>query len=185
MAKEKKAKDKRSIPNKNVHLRLSFLHQAALYLSNHANATEPTRSGSSNESCSSSQSSGKAQQNGGQSRYLLNHMKGVSRKSVITLDKEVKRKVCKGCDQLLNAYSSVRVMENESKGGRKPWADVLVVKCRNCGTPKRFPREKEKEKVADNESAITTVSKNEQLAEKDRRKRSNDIPSCIFAAKLQ
>lgn len=138
MVKEKKkGKGKAPIPNKNVHLRLSFLHQAALYLSNHADATEPT---TEPKSALSSQSSGKVQQYGGQSRYLLNHMKGVGRKSVIRLDKEVKRKVCKACDQSLDAYSSMRVMENESKGGRKPWADVLLVKCRNCSTPKRFPR---------------------------------------------
>lgn len=30
-------------------------------------------------------------------------------------------------------------MENNSKGGRKEWCDVLVVECKGCGAVKRFP----------------------------------------------
>jgi len=29
--------------------------------------------------------------------------------------------------------------ENRSKKGRKPWAEVLVVRCISCGATKRFP----------------------------------------------
>jgi hypothetical protein len=31
-------------------------------------------------------------------------------------------------------------IRNESRGGKKPWADVLVVRCFACGTEKRFPQ---------------------------------------------
>jgi len=135
MAKEKKAKP--ALPNKNVHLRLSFLHQAATYLANNATANAETNS---NKECSTDlKSPEKPLPYATQTRHLLSHMKGVSRKSVIRLNKEVKRRVCKGCDQLLADASSTRVIENRSKQSAKPWADVLVVKCKNCGTAKRFP----------------------------------------------
>jgi len=165
MAKEKKSSGKGALPNKNVHLRISFLHQAALYLSNHVNTTEATKSMSRRESGSSPQPSEEPQMYGGQTRYMLNHMKGVSRKSVIRLDKQTKRKVCKGCDQLLDAPSSLHVVENESKGGKKPWADVLVIKCGNCGTSKRFPtnarvlrqQQQEEEKVTKGGAPTTSI----------------------------
>ena len=135
MAKEKKAKP--ALPNKNVHLRLSFLHQAATYLAN--NPAKDAESNSNNEHSTDLESPKKPLPHATQTRHLLSHMKGVSRKSVIRLNKEVKRRVCKGCDQLLADPSSTRVIENKSKRGAKPWADVLVVKCNNCGTAKRFP----------------------------------------------
>jgi ribonuclease P protein subunit RPR2 len=30
-------------------------------------------------------------------------------------------------------------VENQSKGGRKPWADILVMRCLTCGHAKRYP----------------------------------------------
>lgn len=29
--------------------------------------------------------------------------------------------------------------ENKSKGGKKPWAEIIVVECRGCKAMKRFP----------------------------------------------
>ncbi|KAK5942078.1 hypothetical protein PMZ80_006031 [Knufia obscura] len=135
MAKEKKAKG--SMPNKNVHLRLSFLHQAASYLAH--NAGGPAELRGNEETDANSRSVKRPRPHTAQTRHLLSHMKGVSRKSVIRLQKDVKRTVCKGCDQLLDDQSSTRTVENKSKGGAKPWASVLVVKCNTCGTAKRFP----------------------------------------------
>lgn len=135
MAKEKKTKG--SVPNKNVHLRLSFLHQAASYLAN--DATKDSESRDNKEGSTGSRSAAHSLPRAVQTRHLLTHMKGVSRKSVIRLHKDVKRTVCKGCDQLLNERSSSRMIENGSKDSEKPWADVLVVKCEDCGTAKRFP----------------------------------------------
>lgn len=138
MAKEKKAekKAKGSLPNKNVHLRLSFLHQAAKYLSESATQINPPRTRRDDNEAEG----GLGKPGNAQARYLTNHMKGVSRKSVVRLDKAVKRSICKGCDELLaNNHTARESIENRSKCGRKTWADVLVVECERCGTLKRFP----------------------------------------------
>jgi len=73
-------------------------------------------------------------------RHLLSQLRGVSLKSQIRLSPNVKHSVCKRCDMLLipSSTSTTRV-DNASRGGRKPWADVLVVQCSSCGTEKRFP----------------------------------------------
>lgn len=56
------------------------------------------------------------------------------------LDPSIKRTICKRCDSLLvPGVSSTNRIENPSKGGKKPWADVLVVECNACGAVKRFP----------------------------------------------
>jgi ribonuclease P protein subunit RPR2 len=50
-------------------------------------------------------------------------------------------------------------IENLSKGGRKPWADVLVVRCRVCGFVKRYPvgarrQRKKKDDEKDGEATL-------------------------------
>lgn len=74
------------------------------------------------------------------SNYYLSQAKSVARKAVLRIDPSIKRTICKKCDELLfpGATAVVR-LENQSKGGKKPWADVLVVECLKCGMPKRFP----------------------------------------------
>lgn len=80
--------------------------------------------------------SGKA----GSSRRLLSHLRGISLKSQIRLTPNMKHSVCKRCDSLLLAgNTSNSLIENKSRGGKKPWADVLVVTCNLCGMEKRFP----------------------------------------------
>lgn len=73
-------------------------------------------------------------------RHLLSHVRAVARKSQIRLSPTIKQSICKRCDVLLipGSTSTVRT-ENRSRGGRKPWADVLVVTCNVCGITKRFP----------------------------------------------
>lgn len=122
MAKDKKTKG--ALPHKNIHLRLAYLHQAATYLE-----SQSSQNALDSPACGSSQL-----------RYLISHLKGVSRKSVMRLHKDIKRSICKGCDELLvPGKTSVEFMENTSKNAAKPCADVLVVKCRTCDTTKRFP----------------------------------------------
>ena len=71
---------------------------------------------------------------------LLSHVRAVSMKSQIRLLPTMKHTICKRCDILLVPGStSTRRMENKSRGGKKRWADVLVVSCNLCGTSKRFP----------------------------------------------
>jgi ribonuclease P protein subunit RPR2 len=68
-------------------------------------------------------------------------MRGVSLKTQLRLPVEVKRSVCKRCDTLLiPEVNSTEEIRNASRGRRKPWADVRVVRCSTCGTEKRFPQ---------------------------------------------
>lgn len=74
------------------------------------------------------------------SRQLVVHLGAVSLKSQIRLSPAIKHTICKRCDTLLIPGStSTSYMENNSRGGEKPWADVLVATCTTCGTAKRFP----------------------------------------------
>lgn len=76
----------------------------------------------------------------GPSRHLISQLRSVSLKGQIRLSQAVKHSICKRCDALLvpGSTSSTRV-ENKSRGGRKPWADVLVITCHSCSAVKRFP----------------------------------------------
>lgn len=74
------------------------------------------------------------------SRQLIVHLRAVSFKAQIRLSPTMKHTMCKRCDVLLVPGStSTSYMENNSRGARKPWADVLVTTCIACGTAKRFP----------------------------------------------
>ena len=76
----------------------------------------------------------------GPSCQLISHLRSVSLKGQIRLSPALKHSICKRCDALLvpGGTSSVRV-ENKSRDGKKPWADVLVVTCLVCNATKRFP----------------------------------------------
>ena len=74
------------------------------------------------------------------SRQLVVQLRAISLKSQIRLSHAMKHTICKRCDTLLIPGSTcTSYMENNSRGGRKPWADVLVTTCAGCGTAKRFP----------------------------------------------
>ncbi|GAD91635.1 RNAse P Rpr2/Rpp21 subunit domain protein [Paecilomyces variotii No. 5] len=74
-------------------------------------------------------------------RQLISQMRGVSLKSQMRLPIDVKRSFCKRCDIILvPGFNCAEKIENASRGGKKPWADVRVVRCTACGTEKRFPR---------------------------------------------
>ncbi|TGZ83029.1 Rpr2-domain-containing protein [Ascodesmis nigricans] len=106
-------------PNHHLHSRLSHLYQASTIL------TAPTDSTPAHPALA---------------RFYLNHFRSITKKSVTRLDPSVKRTICKRCDSLLvEGVSSTHRIENASKGGRKAWADVLVVECNACGAVKRFP----------------------------------------------
>ncbi|KAI4163548.1 MAG: hypothetical protein LQ342_002820 [Letrouitia transgressa] len=76
----------------------------------------------------------------GLGRQFLDHAQGISKKSQIRLSQTMKRSVCKKCNSFLDPGSSASSrMENSSRGGKKPWADILVVTCNYCGTAKRYP----------------------------------------------
>lgn len=156
-----KAKGQLGVQNRHIYTRASYLYQAAAYLattgassasSSNTNTNDgqgtslqkddprslhdPVTDGRPNLALSGAQC--KALQN--TSRFLLADMRAVSLKVMIRQRPELKRSICRYCDTLLIEGSSCEaVVENVSKGGRKPWADVLVLRCRTCGGTKRFP----------------------------------------------
>lgn len=74
------------------------------------------------------------------SRLFINHLKAVSLKGQVRLTPEMKRSLCRRCDILLRPGStSISTLENKSRGGKKPCADVLALTCVSCGSVKRFP----------------------------------------------
>lgn len=74
------------------------------------------------------------------SRQLIFHLQAISLKSQVRLSPTMKHTICKRCGILLVPGStSTSHLENSSRGGRKPWADILVTTCTACGTAKRFP----------------------------------------------
>lgn len=95
------------------------------------------------------------------------HLRSVAQKAQIRLAKDLKHAICKICSSpLIEGETCLRSTENLSKGGRKPWADVLAVKCCACGACKRFPigakKQKRKslreaEKTTGSETATSTM----------------------------
>ncbi|KAK6537384.1 hypothetical protein TWF694_011571 [Orbilia ellipsospora] len=103
-------------PQRPILSRLSFLHQASSILS------LPQH------------------QSLGLSRYYTSHLLAVSKKSVQRLSPSVKHPICKRCSSTLTpGVSCTTRIENKSKNGRKPWADILVIQCNLCKASKRFP----------------------------------------------
>ncbi|PSN63740.1 Rpr2-domain-containing protein [Corynespora cassiicola Philippines] len=137
MAKDKPPKAK-GIPNKHLHARTTFLYQAATYLTLQA---EPRAS----ETTTSKDTADfplhiHAQVKTPLAIQLGSHLQTVSRKGQVRLSADIKRTVCKSCSTLLvPGRTSTQEIENKSKGGKKPWADVLVIVCLTCGAKKRFP----------------------------------------------
>lgn len=170
-----KASTAANAPQKHLHSRLSFLHQAAAYLtgvqqasqmiavekvrsdravvqsidaSPHDNSPE---SGSINPPHGSirrptttvpleAEISRSSAGSPGLACRLISHLQAVSLKGQIRLSPAIKHSICKKCHACLIPGSTVSsLIENQSGGGRKPWADVLVQMCHRCGTTKRFP----------------------------------------------
>ena len=154
MAKDKKTT---TVPQKNVRLRLAYLHQAATYFHNIAAEQEQIGEADSESVTHPFKDA--------QTQRLVNQMKGVSRKAVIRLQKDVKRSLCKGCDAILEpSISSATWVQNDSRNGAKPWADVVTIRCTFCGTIKRFPTGTRKHKESsrkgtapESDSATRTV----------------------------
>lgn len=179
MAKAKKNKSK-SVPNKHVHARVSFLYQTAAYLQlaepnavktdsptpiprkvygdetaqseedrrsskerpldamHHENATELEDGADLRHTDVTSKAA--AASFGGDQRLIMSHIRLIMQKSRIQVSPDIKRTMCKRCATLLTPSSTCAMsMENASRGGKKPWADVLVKTCLNCGASKRFP----------------------------------------------
>lgn len=124
-----KGKTAAPVQNRPLYSRISFLQQAATYLTEASRAAE--------KEPAAKQKRPRAE---GAARRLVTDMRSVSLKARIRLSPAVKHAMCKYCDALLiEGKTCTTVVENKSKGGRKPWADMLVRKCHACGNVKRHP----------------------------------------------
>lgn len=138
-AKGSKARGGANVPQKHLHSRLSFLHQAATHLAQ-ADTRQSSEKFDENAVSSDPRRTGTSSSNSIEAARLLTHLRGVSRKSQIRLAPRMKHSICKRCDgPLIPGSTSSGLVVNPSKNGRKPWADVFEVRCNKCGTIKRFP----------------------------------------------
>lgn len=177
MAKGQGAKAK-SVSNRHLHARISYLYQAATYLSvgppdcairkatptatrDVKNEVHHASSGASHGQppdapaprdlstfdsvvdrhvTSASSRTTAEQKRSGLGQLLVSQLRSVSLKGQVRLSRDLKRSICKCCNAVLvPGRTSTTTIENESKGRRKPWADVFVVECTTCGIKKRFP----------------------------------------------
>lgn len=152
MAKAKPSKSGGSnIPQKHLHSRLSFLHQAATYLATTDNHGSPESDAGQATTTASSQDMrmNTQTQSLSEATRLLGHLRGVSRKSQIRLVPTMKYTICKRCDSLLiPGRTSSEAVVNPSKNGSKLWADSFEIRCSKCGTTKRFPAGADRRKIA-------------------------------------
>ncbi|THY36638.1 Rpr2-domain-containing protein [Aureobasidium pullulans] len=129
MAKASADKAK-SVPNKHIHARIAFLHQAATHLALHRPPIARSESTDSHV---------KLQQHG-LPLLLAAQLKAVSLKAQIRLSHDMKRSICKVCSTPLMPHTTSETrIENMSRASKKMHADVLVIRCRNCHTEKSFP----------------------------------------------
>jgi ribonuclease P protein subunit RPR2 len=138
-----KQKGNPGVQNRHIYSRASYLYQAATclaeqgYQSKYESSPDgiPTKG---HTSAPSLDKESKAIRH--MSRQVLSDMRAVSLKAQIRQASDLKQTVCKHCDTLLIEGKTCNSMiENLSKGGQKPWADILVVTCKTCGRAKRYP----------------------------------------------
>ncbi|KAJ5092531.1 hypothetical protein NUU61_007401 [Penicillium alfredii] len=165
MAKAKGKKDAKHTQS-HIRARLEYLQHAATYLHNAhrfqpGNDAEPRDLASAQlvplsddkaiePTPAATQHTAKAP-SANLSRAYISQMRGVSLKTQIRLPRALKRSFCKRCDTLLTpGVNCTHEIQNASHGGKKPWADVLVVRCLVCKAEKRFPQtEKRGKKLVD------------------------------------
>ncbi|KAK7528400.1 RNAse P Rpr2/Rpp21/SNM1 subunit domain-containing protein [Phyllosticta citriasiana] len=187
MAKKDGSKGPKPVPNKHLHSRISYLYQAACHLSaqdspdaGSGKAQEIDAKLSSADNQFSTSTDDKSQDMSwlsrsaafppGLSHYLVSHLQSVSRKAQIRLSQNVKHFICKRCSTvLIPGKTSTSRIENLSRGGRKPWADVLVIKCEVCETQKRFPvgakrQPRKKDRTQANMSKAPVAGAKEEVA---------------------
>ncbi|KAL7938045.1 RNAse P Rpr2/Rpp21/SNM1 subunit domain-containing protein [Trichoderma chlorosporum] len=150
-----KAKGNPGIQNRHIYTRASYLYQAASYLAScaqQAKKQEEPEKAQHEGSHSSSSGIGNGPNpefaHSDQERKVLmnlshqvvSDMRSVSLKAQIRQSRSIKQTICKYCDAvLIEGKTCHSAVENLSKGGRKPWADVLVMRCSTCGNVKRYP----------------------------------------------
>jgi ribonuclease P protein subunit RPR2 len=142
MSKVKPPKSK-GIPSKHLHARTTFLYQAAAYLTlqttSHDTAIATTFS-SSQDDTTTLYHSQHVPRRSPTALQLGSDLQQVTRKAQLRLSVDLKRTMCKRCNTiLLPGRTATQTVENTSRNGGKPWADVLVLACKTCDGRKRFP----------------------------------------------
>lgn len=130
-----------------IRARMAYLHKAAMYLQSHPKPERSTvTQKTDNKSLDAEDNEDKASQTKHAikatiPRQYISQMRSIAQKTQQRLSQDTKRGFCKRCDLLLvPGETCTEEILNESKGRRKPWADVLVVRCKACETVKRFPQ---------------------------------------------
>ncbi|KAF5023501.1 hypothetical protein F66182_4452 [Fusarium sp. NRRL 66182] len=138
-----KAKEQKSVQNRIIYSRASYLYQAALYLAKQqlydGQTSLPSSSAEQEHGASAvTVDEQKALQN--MSRQVVSTLRAVTLKSQIRQSPAMKQTICKFCDTLqIEGTTCTTTLENASKDGRKPWADILTIQCKTCGNVKRYP----------------------------------------------
>jgi len=157
MPKPAQTQKAKSVTNKHVYSRVSYLYQAAAYLAANTksgttvqddkskdvqseNSTQALSREHENVSQASDRSVSAIRVQLGSQRHLASHMRAVSLKGQVRLSRDVKRSLCKRCDAYLVPSSTcTSTLENKSRLNKKPHADVHILTCSSCGADKRFP----------------------------------------------
>jgi ribonuclease P protein subunit RPR2 len=136
MAADKKVKGP---TNRHLHARTTFLYQAATYLTLQvAREPEPNGPQQAAQECAGYEQIGRPRS--GLALQLATQLRTVSRKGQLKLSTDIKRQLCKTCNtMLIPGETSTHSIQNDSRGGKKPWADVLVITCHTCTSRKHFP----------------------------------------------
>lgn len=150
MAKAK-ATSGANVPHRALCSRIFYLYQAAAYLATQAQPATPLSQQkavsppkddpkSLNRETLHPSTTPDLQHTHALPRKMISDLRDVSLKMQIRLSPAMKHTMCKRCDTLLvDGTTCTTEVENKSKGGKKPWADMLVKKCCNCGCERRYP----------------------------------------------
>ncbi|KAI1017839.1 hypothetical protein LB504_004214 [Fusarium proliferatum] len=138
-----KGKEPKGVQNRIIYSRASYLYQAASYLTKQSSTVQNAAAKSSTPSHGHSvslQTRNEERALKNMSRQAISDLRSVTLKAQIRRSPAMKQTICKFCDTLLvEGDTCTSTVENASKGGRKPWADILNINCKTCGNVKRYP----------------------------------------------
>ncbi|KAM0439573.1 hypothetical protein ACHAPT_000665 [Fusarium lateritium] len=139
-----KVKEPKGVQNRTIYSRASYLYQAASYLASqnrqHGQDVSSKSSTSAHEHSAPASTANEQRATQNMSRHVASSLRAVSLKAQIRQSPAMKQTICKFCDTLqVEGETCTSTVENASKGGRKPWADVLTIRCKTCGNVKRYP----------------------------------------------
>ncbi|PNP48706.1 hypothetical protein TGAMA5MH_00160 [Trichoderma gamsii] len=155
-----KQKGSAGIHNRHIYSRASYLYQAASYLANCAHQTKKATKTEDNQDGTRKDEKPVAADGDGfthskqerkaiinLSHQVISDMRSVSLKAQIRQSPTIKQTICRYCDAVqIEGKTCQSTVENRSKGGRKPWADILITRCDTCGNVKRYPISAPKQK---------------------------------------